>query len=70
MVTVDLGKFDADRRNPDFGYLFYGDAKASGIKKGVTFADAACGQKFEAIEYVDFRADINRPFKGFRCKLI
>ena len=74
MITIAIEKLDPDRTNERFGYLFYGDAKQAGVRRGTQFQLALgehVGQEvLEAVEYVGFRPDTNRTFKGFRCQVI
>jgi len=48
------------------GYIHYSVAKRAGLRTGSTFI--VDGTKFEVAEYVNYRPDVNRIFKGFRVK--
>ena len=74
MANLDIQKIDADRRNAKIAYVFYGDAKEAGIRAGEQFRLSGIGSSekdvFVAEEYITFRNDQNRTFKGFMCRLI
>ena len=65
MITCD--EIKADNRNPEIGYIHYSVAKREGIKAGGEFEIQGLG-RFTAVEYVDWRPDINARFSGFSVK--
>ena len=50
-------------------YIHYSDAKRAGIRTGVEF-ESEDGTLFVAGEYISFRPDIHRDFKGFKCEIL
>ena len=75
MAKIDLMKMDEDRTmGGTWSYLFYGDAKRAGIRRGDRFqvVTEIAGAAVElgewiAEEYINYRNDKARPFSGFRC---
>jgi len=73
MITISEADVKYGRGNySDEIYVFYGVAKKAGIRRGTQFkVDAPHGMMddiiFEAVEYITWRPDISRSFKGFRC---
>lgn len=70
--TIDLMETKDDKGSMAgaWMYIFYGDAKKAGIRRGDHFQVTAQGDpvsEWIAEEYITFRNDINRCFKGFRC---
>jgi len=71
MKTIEIEKIREDKRDYSIAYIFYGDAKEAGIKKGVQFGLNDGGKEvFEAVEYITFRPDVQQTFKGFRCRMV
>ena len=76
MKKIDLKKTDDDHSQMagHYMYLFYGDAKQAGIRQGdiVTITSDGNDLKgtYKVDQYIDWRNDINRPFKGFRLVAI
>ena len=63
---VKQNETDDDRRGIHDGFIPYSVAKREGVRAGSMFEiEGQAGCMFRAGEYVSFRPDINREFKGF-----
>jgi len=77
MKKIDIMRLEGDRGGMAgaWAYIFYGDAKASDIRRGDQFVITTNGEvlddsTYEAVEYITFRGDIQRGFRGFRCQKV
>ena len=69
MITSN--EIKEDHRSNRHIYIHYSVAKREGIKAGSEFVvDISGKEKFKAIEYINYRNDINSSFSGFRCEHI